>query len=74
MAKTTSTRPTVSIHNIKTDEIIVREYNDEEFAKYQADKAAREAAEAELATKEAARQAILDRLGLTADEAKLILG
>ena len=74
MAKTTSTRPTVSIHNIKTDEIIVREYNDEEFAKYQADKAAREAAEAELATKEAARQAILDRLGLTADEAKLLLG
>ena len=74
MAKTTSTRPTVSIHNIKTDEIIVREYNDEEFAKYQADKAAREAAEAELATKEAARQAILDRLGLTADELKTILG
>ena len=74
MAKTTSTRPTVSIHNIKTDEIIVREYNDEEFAKYQADKAAREAAEAELATKEAARQAIIDRLGLTADEAKLLLG
>ena len=74
MAKTTSTRPTVSIHNIKTDEIIVREYNDEEFAKYQADKAAREAAEAELATKEAARQAILDRLGLTAHEAKLLLG
>jgi hypothetical protein len=72
MAK--STRPTVSIHNIETDEIIVREYNDEEFAKYEADKAAREAAEAELATKEAARQAILDRLGLTADEAKLLLG
>jgi hypothetical protein len=46
-----------------------------------AEKKAREIAEKELAlkqiemqTKEAARQAILDRLGLTADEAKLLLG
>ncbi len=30
--------------------------------------------EAEAEAKEAARQAILDRLGLTADEAKLLLG
>ena len=32
------------------------------------------AAKAEAEAKEAARQAILDRLGLTADEAKLLLG
>jgi len=31
-------------------------------------------AEAEIKTKAAARQAILDRLGLTADEAQLLLG
>ncbi len=31
-------------------------------------------AQAEAEAKEAARQAILDRLGLTADEAKLLLG
>jgi phosphopantetheinyl transferase (holo-ACP synthase) len=29
---------------------------------------------AELAAKEAARQALLDKLGITADEAKLLLG
>ncbi len=34
----------------------------------------KEKAKAEAETKEAQRQAILDRLGLTADEAKLILG
>jgi hypothetical protein len=72
MAK--STRPTVSIHNIQTDEIIVREYNDAEFAQYQAEKAARETIEAELKAKEAAKLAILDRIGLTADELKTILG
>ena len=33
-----------------------------------------EALKAEAEAKEAARQAILDRLGLTADEAKLLLG
>ena len=35
---------------------------------------AKELRKAEIAAKEAARQAILDRLGLTADEAKLLLG
>jgi hypothetical protein len=33
-----------------------------------------ETVESETKAKEAARQAILDRLGLTADEAKLLLG
>jgi len=72
MAKTT--RPTVRIHNIETDEIIDREMNDIEFAQYEADKAEELAKQAEAEAKEAARQAILDRLGLTADEAKLLLG
>ena len=72
MAK--STRPMVRIHNAETDEVIDREMNDQEFAQYEADKAAQAAAQAEAEAKEAARQAILDRLGLTADEAKLILG
>jgi hypothetical protein len=72
MAK--STRPMVRIHDLATDEVIDREMNDAEFAQYEADKATELAAEAEAETKEAARQAILDRLGLTADEAKLLLG
>ena len=72
MAK--STRPMVRIHNVETDEIIDREMNDAEFAQYEADKAISLQLEAEAVAKEAQRQAILNRLGLTADEAKLILG
>jgi hypothetical protein len=72
MAK--STRPMVRIHNTETDEVIDREMNDAEFAQYEANKAAQRTAKAEAEAKETARQAILDRLGLTADELKTILG
>jgi hypothetical protein len=71
---TKSTRPIVRIHDLATNEIIDREMNDDEFAQYEADKADRATKQAEADAKEAERQAILDRLGLTADEAKLILG
>ena len=72
MAKTT--KPMVRIHNVETNEVIDREMNDAEFAQWQADQAANAVAEAEAESKAAQRQAILDRLGLTSDEAKLILG
>jgi hypothetical protein len=72
MAK--STRPTVRIHNTETDEVIDREMNDTEFAQYQADQAAQAIAKAEAEAKETAKAAILDRIGLTADELKTILG
>jgi len=72
MAK--SIRPMIRIHNSETNEIIDREMNDDEFAQYQADQVAQAAAKAQAEAKEAARQAILDRLGLTADELKIILG
>jgi hypothetical protein len=72
MAKTT--KPMIRIHNAETDEIIDREMTDDEFAQYQADKQKTTQAKAEAEAKAAQRQAILDRLGLTADEAKLILG
>jgi hypothetical protein len=72
MAK--STRPTVRIHNVETDEVIDREMNDAEFANYQADQAAQVIAKAEAQAKETAKAAILDRIGLTADELKTILG
>lgn len=64
----------VRIHDLATNEVIDREMNDDEFAQYQTDQASAKAEKAEAEAKEAARQAILDRLGLTADEAKLILG
>ena len=71
MAK--STKPMVRIHNIETDEVIDREMNDAEFAQYQADQIAKVAEKAEAEAKAAQRQAILDRLGLTSEEAALLL-
>jgi len=72
MAK--STRPSIRIHNIETDEVIDREMNDAEFAQYQAEQAAQAIAKAEAQVKETAKAAILDRIGLTTDELKTILG
>ena len=72
MAKTT--KPTVRIHDLATNEVIDREMTDAEFAQYQADQAAQAIAKAEADAKETAKAAILDRIGLTADELKTILG
>jgi hypothetical protein len=68
------TNPTIRIHNTETDEIIDREMTAEEFAEYQADQAVQAAKLAEDEGKAIVRQEILDRLGLTADEAALLLG
>jgi hypothetical protein len=70
----TTTRPMVRIHNTETNEVIDREMNDDEFAQYEADKVAYAAEKAEAEAKATARQAILDRLGLTAEEAAILLG
>ena len=72
MAK--SIKPIIRIHNVETNEVIDREMNDDEFALWQADQAAQAVAKAEDQAKEAAKTAILDRIGLTADELKTILG
>ena len=68
------TRPMVRIHDLSTDEIIDREMNDAEFAQYEADQAAYAAQAAAEAAKAAEKEALLARLGITADEAKLLLG
>jgi ribosome assembly protein YihI (activator of Der GTPase) len=72
MAKTT--KPMVRIHNTETDEVIDREMTDAEFAEYEANQVAKATAQAEVDAKAEARQAILDRLGITADEAAILLG
>ena len=64
----------IRIHNTETNEVIDREMTAAELKVYEADQAAQAIAKAEAEAKAVARQAILDRLGLTADEAKLILG
>jgi hypothetical protein len=67
-------KPMIRIHNTETDEVIDREMTAAEFKIYEAEEAAQATAKAEAQAKETARAAILDRLGLTADEAKLLLG
>jgi hypothetical protein len=71
---TKTKKPIITIHNATTNEVIEREMTDEEFSRYQED-AIQDAANKTAAQARAnARQAILDRLGLTAEEAALILG
>ena len=67
-------KPTIRIHDLETDEIIDREMTAAEFKIYDAEQETDQIAKAELEAKQTERQAILDRLGLTADEAKLLLG
>jgi hypothetical protein len=71
MAK--STRPMVRIHDLSTNEIVDREMNDDEFAQHQADQAANAVAQAEAEAKATAKAELLARLGITAEEAKLLL-
>jgi hypothetical protein len=67
-------RPTVAIHNVDTDEVEIREMNDAEFTQYEADQAASAAAAQAEADKAAARTALLAKLGITEEEAQLLLG
>ena len=70
-------RPMVRIYT-GNGEFIDREMNDEELAQYkidQADSIARASAKAQAeAEAQAKRQALLDKLGITEDEARLLLG
>ena len=69
-----TTTPQVKIVNVETGEEIVRDANAEELAQIELDAAnaeARKQAEAQAAT---ARQALLNKLGITAEEAQLLLG
>ena len=61
------------VHNVETNEVIERDFTDEENAAVEKAllKAAEEKAEAE--AKAAQKAALLDRLGITEDEAKLLL-
>jgi hypothetical protein len=68
------TKPIIRIHDLATDEIIDREMTAAEFKIYEADQKAQAKAKAEADAKETAKTAILDRIGLTADELKTILG
>ena len=68
------TKPMVRIHNMETNEITDREMTDGEFAQYTNEKAASDAAKAQAQAKETAKAALLAKLGITAQEAALLLG
>lgn len=69
-----TTRPLIRIHNLETDEVIDREMNDAEFAQYESDQAILTAEIADKENKEAAKAELLAKLGISQDEAKLLLG
>ena len=66
-------RPLVKIHDAETNEVIEREMNNAEFAEHQKLVEELEEKAAAAQSEAAAKAALLDRLGITADEAKLLL-
>jgi hypothetical protein len=72
MSKTNT--PQVKIVNCTTGEEIVRDANAEEIAQMELDAANVEAKKQAEAQAAAQRQAILSRLGITEEEARILLG
>jgi hypothetical protein len=68
------TKPQVKEYNCETGEEIIRDATDAEIAQMELNAANYMARKAEAEAKETQRQAILDRLGITAEEAQLLLG
>jgi len=66
--------PTITIHNCGTDKVVTREMNATEFKQYEAIQAADVSASLAAATEATAKAALLTKLGITADEAKLLIG
>jgi phosphopantetheinyl transferase (holo-ACP synthase) len=62
--------------NVQTQEetITERDATPAEIAEFEKAQAEAQARQVEAATKEAARKALLDKLGITAEEARLLLG
>lgn len=67
------TNPLITIHNVQTGEIIEREMTAAEFAEWQAQQEEAQAQVVAKAEAEAKRQALLKKLGITEEEAKLLL-
>jgi predicted metal-binding transcription factor (methanogenesis marker protein 9) len=66
-------KPMVRIHNTNTGEIIDREMTDAEFTQYKKDEANYLAYKAELQSQATAKAALLAQLGITEEQAKLLL-
>jgi FMN-dependent NADH-azoreductase len=62
------------VHNVETGEVSEVDLTAEEIAQLKADQAEKIAETKEAAAKETDKAALLDRLGITAEEAALLLG
>jgi hypothetical protein len=68
------TTPQVKIVNTETGEEVIRDMDVAELAQWELNKAAAQADKDAIAAKAADKAALLERLGITAEEAKLLLG
>lgn len=66
-------KPIIRIHDTETNEVIDREMTDAEYKEHLAFIAKNEKAAELEAARESEKTLILEKLGLTADEAKLLL-
>jgi hypothetical protein len=64
----------IYVHNTETGKAVERDMTAEEVAQWEADQAASEAVLTEAAAAATAKAALLKKLGITADEAALLLG
>ena len=68
------TKPIIREHNVETNEIIDREMNDVEFAQFKANQKESKQSKIDAETNALAKSALIKRLGMTEDEARLLLG
>jgi lipopolysaccharide export system protein LptC len=66
------TNPMIRIHNIQTNEIIDREMTTAEFVIYENEQKIAADRESKIEAKETARTALLQRLGISEEEAELL--
>ena len=71
---TKSSLPQVKIVNAETGEEIIRDANADELAQFEIDKANELARLSAIEVRKASRQALLSRLGITEEEARILLG
>jgi hypothetical protein len=68
------TNPIITIHNVQTNEIVEREMNETELVQWEADQLLTIAETEAKETKAAKKAALLAKLEITEDEARLLLG
>ncbi len=68
------TTPQITIHDALTGETVTRNFNADELAQLELDKAQAKLDAEALVARQAAREALLTKLGITEQEAQLLLG